>query len=370
VKQKNKIAVILMAALTLGACHYQPKSSASAVRPFAERPKNIILVIGDGFGLTQMSAMLYNNGNRSTLEAFPAVGLMKVTAYDDLITDSAASATAMACGIKTFNGAVGVDKDTLPCRTILEQAKGRGMAAGLVVTSPITHATPAAFAAHQTLRTHNEEIALDLLEANIDLLIGGGQKYFERRNDERNLVRELRDKGYFVASYFNSELSQFPKIDQRKNFFFFSADNQPVSRMQGRNYLPFAARISMPYLKGRSEKGFFLMIEGSQIDWAGHAKDTYMLLHELKDFEETIAEVFRFAAADRETLVIVTGDHECGGMVIQPGSTFKKLELEFTSNGHTAALIPVYAFGPKAELFRGMYDNTDIYFKMVEALGW
>ena len=340
------------------------------VYSFAERPKNIILLIGDGFGVGQLSALLYQNGNRCNLEAFPYMGWHKPTAANDLITDSAASGTAMATGVKTFNSAIGVDTDTLPVPTILEQAEERGLATGLIVTSPITHATPAAFIAHQSLRILNEAIAEDILKTEVDLLIGGGQKYFERRKDDRDLMRELKNKGYFVSSYFDIDLSQIHRLDQRRNFVYFTADVQPVSAMQGRNYLPMAAELALPFLRDRSEKGFFLMIEGSQIDWAGHAKDAPMLLAELRDFDDTIREALEFAAKDRETLVIVTGDHECGGVAVQPGSRLKKVELAFTTNGHTASLVPVFAYGPKAELFTGIYDNTQIYHKMVEAWGW
>ncbi|MBK8493327.1 MAG: alkaline phosphatase [Saprospirales bacterium] len=360
-----------MLLLVVIGCQRQTNTvKAEVVRDFADRPKNIVLLIGDGFALSQMSAMTYQNGNQSSLENFPVIGLHKATAFDNLITDSAAGATAFACGCKTYNAAIGVDSDTIPCHSILEQAEERGMSTGLIATSPITHATPAAFIAHEPLRTFNEEIAADFLNTDIDLFIGGGQRYFERRDDNRDLVKELKAKGYSVNSYFDTDLFHFRSIDKKAPFAFFTSDNQPVSAMQGRDYLPYAAHLSLPFLKERSDMGFFIMIEGSQIDWAGHAKDGPMMLGELQDFDATIWEVLKFAANDRETLVIVTGDHECGGVAIQPGSKFKKVELAFTTNGHTAALVPVYAYGPGAEIFRGIYDNTQLYFKMVEALGW
>lgn len=356
----------------LAACNGQHTNTVqvTGVQDFAEKPKNIVLLIGDGFALPQMSAMLYQNGNRCSLDAFPVVGLHKATSYDNLITDSAAGATAFACGSKTYNGAVGVDKDTVPCFSILEQAEERGMATGMIVTSPITHATPAAFIGHEWLRTMNEAIALDILESGIDLLIGGGEKYFDRRDDNRNLVNELMAKGYIVGSYFDIDIINIGRLDRRHNFAYFTSDIQPISASQGRDYLPHASRMSLPFLKARSDRGFFLMIEGSQIDWGGHAKDAPMMLAELKDFDDTIWEVLKFAANDRETLVIVTGDHECGGVAIEEGSKMKKVNLAFTTNAHTATLVPVFAFGPGAELFHGIYDNTQVYFKMVEALGW
>jgi len=362
---------ILSTALLLGSCQRQSTAVQGAIQvDFAERPKNIVLLIGDGFGLTQMSAMLYQNGNRCSLESFPVIGLHKNTSADNLITDSAAAATAFACGIKTYNAAVGVSNDTIRCRTILEQAEDRGMATGIIVTSPVTHATPAAFVSHVSIRTQNEKIATDFLKTEIDLFIGGGQKFFERRDDDRNLVKELEKKGYYVSSYYNTDLFQFHHLDKRRNFAYFTADNQPLSAIQGRDYLPYATHLALPFLRARSEIGFFLMIEGSQIDWGGHAKDAPMMLAELRDFDAVIKKALQFAAEDRETLVIVTGDHECGGTAILEGSKLKKLNLGFTTNGHTATLIPVYAFGPQAELFGGIYDNTQLYNKMVGALGW
>ena len=367
----RKGIAILMWVLLLVSCQRQTNTAQmEAVRDFADRPKNIVLLIGDGFALSQMSALTYQNGNKSNLEYFPVIGLHKATSSDNLITDSAASATALACGCKTYNAAIGVDNDTIPCHSILEQAEERGMATGLIATSPITHATPAAFIAHEPLRTFNEEIAADFLNTDIDLFIGGGQRYFERREDNRNLIKELMAKGYIVGSYFDTDLFHVRTIDKKHEFAFFTADNQPISSIQGRDYLPYAAQLSLPYLKSRSDEGFFIMIEGSQIDWAGHAKDGPMMLSELQDFDATIRKVLQFAADDLETLVIVTGDHECGGVAIQPGSKLKKVDLAFTTNGHTATLVPVYAYGPRAALFRGIYDNTQIYFKMVEALGW
>lgn len=356
----------------LAACNGQKMNpvQVAEVRDFADRPKNIILLIGDGFALPQMSAMLYQNGNRCSLEAFPVVGLHKATSYDELITDSAAGATAFACGVKTYNGAVGVDKDTIPCFSIMEQAEECGMATGIIVTSPLTHATPAAFVSHEWLRTFNEAIAEGILESGVDLLIGGGEKYFDRRDDDRNLVNELMAKGYIVGSYFDIDLINIGKLDRRHNFAYFTSDIQPISALQGRDYLPHAARLSLPFLKARSDEGFFLMIEGSQIDWGGHSRDAAMMLAELKDFDDTIWEAIKFAANDRETLVIVTGDHECGGVALEEGSRFKKVNIKFAANAHTAALVPLYAYGPGAELFHGIYDNTQVYFKMVEALGW
>ena len=334
-----------------------------------KKPKNIILMIGDGMGLSQITAGMYSNGNRINLEKFPIVGLHKSHASNTLITDSAAGATAFACGIKTYNGAIAVDPDTLPVKTILEEVEAKGMASGLVATSTIVHATPASFIAHQKSRRMYEEIAADFMNTEVDFLVGGGKKYFQRRkNDDRDLYQELRNKGYQVTDYFSEELRSV-KPDASKNFAFFTADGDPLPVAQGRDYLEPASRMAPPFLKKHSNKGFFLMIEGSQIDWGGHANKSDYIISEMHDFDKAIGAVLDFAKKDGETLVIVTADHETGGYSIMPGSTMDSLVTAFTTDYHTPMMIPVFAYGPGAEAFSGIYENTEIYHKMKKALG-
>ena len=331
-------------------------------------PKNIILMIGDGMGLTQVSAAVYSSKQPLHIEQFPVVGFHKTHSSDNLRTDSAAGATAFACGVKTYNGAIGLKPDTLPCKNIIEEAEERGLATGLVATSTIVHATPAAFIAHQQLRVMFEEIAKDIAHADVDLLIGGGLRYFNNRNiDELDLIKLLNKKGYQVHSFLEGELTSFG-IDYTKNFAYFTANDEPLPVSQGRDYLPYASRFAPYFLNKHSENGFFLMIEGSQIDWAGHANQGALLIGELLDFDAAIGEVLDFARKDGETLVIVTADHETGGLAINPGSKMRKLDLAFTSSDHTCTMVPVFAYGPMSELFSGIYDNTEIYHKMRRAL--
>lgn len=331
--------------------------------------KNIILLIGDGMGLAQVSAALYSNSNQLNLEQFHNIGLHKPYSASDLITDSAAGATAFACGIKTYNGSIGMDMDTMPCYSIVEEMKSRGYAAGLVASSTIVHATPAAFVSHNPLRVFYEAIALDFLDADIDLFIGGGKRYFDRRDeDERDLYHELQKKGYIVSNYSLEELKNLTPTTKRP-FVYFTADKHPLTHAAGRDYLPEATAFATYFLQRRSSKGFFLMVEGSQIDWGGHSNDGALIIDETLDFDRAVGEALRFARKDGETLVIVTGDHESGGLALNPGSRMNDLKLAFTTNGHTAALIPVFAYGPSSELFAGIYENTEIYFKMRQALG-
>ncbi|HMN89628.1 MAG TPA: alkaline phosphatase [Saprospiraceae bacterium] len=336
----------------------------------AHHAENVILLIGDGMGVTQISAALFSNDNRLNLEAFPVVGLHKSYAADDLITDSAAGATAFASGVKTYNAAIGVNKDTLPVTTILEEAKSRGYAVGLVATSSITHATPASFIAHVKSRDMMEAIALDFLKTDIDIFIGGGKKYFDRREkDERDLIAELKNKGYLINDYTQSELKQITP-NPAKPFGYFSADGEPLPWSKGRDYLVPATNLALNFLEQRSKKGFFLMIEGSQIDWGGHANDSKYIIEETLDFDRAIGVVLEFAKRNGKTLVIVTADHETGGYAINQGSKMGDIVPGFTTDKHTAALIPVFAYGPGAELFSGVYENTAIYNKMRLALGF
>lgn len=332
--------------------------------------KNIILLIGDGMGLTQMSAGTYAFANTSNFERCKHIGLHKPHASNALITDSAAGATAFSCGIKTYNGAIGVNQDTVPVKTILEEAEERGLSTGLISTSSITHATPASFIAHNRYRKNMEEIAEDFMDTELDLLIGGGRKYFDaREKDDRNLLTEMRSKGYEVSSYFEHDLDELT-IDVSKNFAYFTASSEPLRKTEGRDYLPLAVDQALHHLSQHGEDGFFLMVEGAQIDWGGHANDIEWVLNEWKEFDTVLGTVLDWAKKDGETLVIVTADHETGGLAIQPDSKMGEISAAFTSDYHTGTFIPVYAFGPKADTFAGIYENTAIYYKMRAALRW
>lgn len=334
------------------------------------KPKNIILLIGDGMGLSQITAGLYANGNSLHLEKFPITGLILTHSARQLITDSAAGATAFSCGCKTNNGYVGVNAKKKPCLTILEQAKKEGKAVGLVASSSLTHATPASFIAHVADRGEAEDIATFFADTDVDLSIGGGLQYFnQRKTDQRDICKELAQKGVILSDFSKQALSEV-RPDPAYPFMWFAAEKEPASATEGRTYLPLAARIAPDFLKKRSEKGFFLMLEGSQIDWACHAKKGPEAVREMLDFDNAIGEILRFAQRDGETLVIVTADHETGGMTLEQSNTPDSVDLDFNTGYHTASMVPVFAYGPGAERFGGLYDNTDIYVKMRDLFGW
>lgn len=330
----------------------------------AKKPKNIIFMIGDGMGVSAVHAGLTANGGQLFLNNFKHVGFITTNSASNYVTDSAAGGTALSSGYKTFNGAIGVDTDTVAQPTILEKAEAKGFATGLVSSSSITHATPASFIAHQTSRNFYEAIAADFLKTDIDVFIGGGYKHFTEREDGRNLASELESKGYTVLQDMNA-IGQFksgklagltapehnPGVDERKDM------------------LPLATAKAIELLS-QSKKGFFLMVEGSQIDWAGHQNNTIYLVEEMLDFDQCVAKALEIASKDKETLIVVTADHETGGLGINNGDYAKKtVNGEYTTGGHTGVMVPVFAFGPGAEHFTGIMDNTDIPKKMMELLG-
>jgi alkaline phosphatase len=249
----------------------------------------------------------------------------------------------------------------------LEKAEQKGMATGLVASCSIVHATPASFIAHVAGRESMEDIALHFLNTPVDIFIGGGLDYFARRKDERNLVTELEAKGYQMSNFIQEEVTSL-NIKTDKNIGYFTANEEPLPVTQGRDYLIPATMKSLQFLEDRSPKGFFLMIEGSQIDWGGHANDAKYVISELQEFELVIDAVLEFVKTNGETLLVITGDHETGGFAVQPGSKLGDVQIAFTTKSHTAVMIPVFAEGPGAEAFRGIYENTAIFDKLKNAM--
>jgi alkaline phosphatase len=332
-----------------------------------ERPKNIILLIGDGMGVAQVHAGLVANGGQSHFARFTAIGFSQTQAADAFVTDSGAGGTAIAIGQKAKNGAVGVDAGNIPFVSILEIAKQNNLAVGEVVTCSITHATPADFYAHQPSRSQNEDIALDLLNSDMDVFIGAGQKYFTHRKDGRNLLAELKAKGYTVADS-TQDLNRFTT----GKLAYFSGQGEPASITNGRSrdFLVTGVRTAIGLLKSNPQ-GFFLMVEGSQIDWEGHGNKAQGVVNEVLDFDRAVGAALDFAQQDGNTLVIVTADHETGGMSLS-GTDPKtgQVQAHFGTDNHTGTLVPVFAHGPGASQFIGIYQNTALFDKMKTVTGW
>lgn len=327
-------------------------------------------MIGDGMGLSQVAALHYNAKDSHVFKRLSNVGFVKTHSANSRITDSAAGATAMACGVKTYNNAIGVTKDTVRCKNLFEYAREEDLGTGIVVTSSITHATPAAFIAHEPLRALQEQIAADYVEFEPDCMIGGGMVYFTTRfSDQRHLIDEMEEVGYTVETFQQRSLRQLAgkPIDK---LAYFTAFTEPLPVHAGRDYLPHATEFAMQFLQERFPSGFILLVEGSQIDFAGHARDVNYMLNEMQDFGEAIDQALHFAESDGETLVIVTADHATGDLTLREGNPDRRAKLKFLSNKHTADMVPIFSYGPGSEQFLGIMDNTEIFHKIKELLGF
>lgn len=328
-----------------------------------KHPKNIIFMVGDGMGVAQIYAGLTANHGKLNLEQCTTVGFHRNQASDKYVTDSAAGATAFACGEKTYNGAIGVDANGKPITTILEVAEKNGLATGLIATCSITHATPASFISHQPSRALDENIALDFLKTDVDVFIGGGRKFFTQRKDNLNLSDSLKARGYQIAN----SMAEVQQVTSGK-LAAFLADDQQESFSGGRgDELVKSTEVALQLLKN-NKKGMFMMIEGSQIDWGSHNNNTQYVVDEMIDFDNAIGKAIEFAKKDGKTLVVITADHETGGLSIVDGDMKTGyVEGKFTTGNHTGVMIPVFAYGPGAEQFSGIYQNTDIFHKMMSA---
>jgi alkaline phosphatase len=339
-------------------------NTVSSSKPISQTPKNIILLIGDGMGLSQVSAAIYFKDGKPNFERFSTIGLSKTSSSAELVTDSAAGATVFSAGVKTYNGAIGVDRDTIPVPTIVEQLSKDGYSTGIVATSSIQHATPASFYAHVKHRRMYEEITEFAPNSGVDFFAGGGLKYFNKRKDKQNLLEDMETAGYTVIT------DKLPVNSVNGKELILLAEKGMPKMSEGRgDFLPEATKLALAKLS-KNEKGFFLMVEGSQIDWGGHDNDAEYLIAELLDFDKTIGVALDFAKQNGETLVIVTADHETGGFTLAAdGSDYNKIKPVFSTTGHSATMVPVFADGPGAFLFNGIYESNEIYFKMMKALG-
>lgn len=324
---------------------------------------NIILMIGDGMGLSQISALYVDTGY-TNFNRMAVTGLVRTTPARHKITDSAAGATAFSTGVKSYNGAIGVNVDTIPVPTIMETLKASGYACGLVVTSSVTHATPAAFYAHVAHRDEEEAIALQLVNARLDFIAGGGTDFMEKRKDQLNLMDSLTARGY--AIYREPDYSE---IYDKKPQAHLLAPKGMERYGKGRgDYLSLYTEKALNYLEA-GQRPFILLIEGSQIDWAGHANKTDYLLEELWDFNNAVGKAADFVTRQPNTILVITADHETGGFAILPASKdYSKVRYDFASKEHSAALVPLFAHGFGAEQFSGIMENTAIYDRLLQLI--
>ena len=334
-----------------------------------EPVRNIIFMIGDGMGLPQVTALSLEQGYAPTrMERATYTGIQKTYSAGGRITDSAAAGTALACGEKTTNGTIGMTPDGRPLESVLRRAQRAGKATGIVVTCAVTDATPAAFVAHNPDRYAQEYTALQYAGSGIDLLVGAGREYFDRRSDGRALTDEMCSRGYAFAPDREALLA----ARTTPLAALFPGDALPLAArdtagIRG-DYLVRATQKAIELLSGAGHDGFFLMVEGSWRDRAAHENDTEGMLGELRDFDRAVGTAFDFADRHPGTLVLVTGDHETGGLTLIPPhgeeTGTATAEYVFSTDCHSATFIPVFAYGTGAEHFTGVMENTAIARKL------
>ncbi len=321
--------------------------------------KNVILMIGDGMSLMHIQAAWTCNRGHLWLENAQATGLSKTPASNRLITDSGSGGTSLATGYKTIYHAVGVDADGKPLTSLCTLAKAKGKDAGIAVTCRLWDATPCDFCCHNIDRNNEQDLVADYLDSNIDYAFGGGAKYFEHRTDGRNIFNELKSKGYHISRTWED----LQKWQKGKVFCVPYDVDTPLPDERG-DLLARAALKGMN-LMNQNKNGFFMMIEGSQLDDYGHFNQLDMLMKETLDFDRTVGEVMKWAAKDGQTLVVITADHETGGMTVHGGNLESgTVVCNFSTKDHSGTMVPVYAFGPRSEQFTGFMDNTDIFWKI------
>ncbi|KDC55165.1 alkaline phosphatase [Pseudoalteromonas sp. S3431] len=402
-------------------------------------PKNVIYMIGDGMGPAYTTAYRYFKDDPATKEVegtvFDTILKGMARTYPDdhtYVTDSAAGATALSSGHKSYNGAIAVDTDKKSVKTMLEIAKERGMTTALVATSQINHATPASFAAHNESRNNYDDIANDYIDNKIvgklpvDLMLGGGTQYFIR--DDRNLVDEFKAAGY----QYGDDIKNLGQITKIPAIGLYAPKGLPFALDENPTRLTQLTSKALNLLDDQNKNGFFVMIEGSQIDWCGHANDIACAMAEMDDFAKSIEQAKAYVDKNKDTILVITADHSTGGLTLGAHGQYKwetdvvkgvkatagkltqllldsddlkpvwtantniefttenQIKLEqakkmgekalnlavksiisdasftgWTTGGHTAVDVQVFAYGKGSEQFIGSQNNTDIADKLI-----
>lgn len=388
----------------------QTADHAKAASPVA---KNVILFVGDGMGNAARDAVrLSTTGLKGDLamNQMDYTGLIH-TSSTTAVTDSAAAATAFASGVKTYNGAIGVTPDKKPAKTIMEYAKEAGLSTGIVTTSQVTDATGAAFGAHVEDRSKQSDIALQYLESSkLDVILGGGEDFWypsgsagsfpdgtpedpseKSKGTQGNLVARAQQLGY---QYVTSK-SGLDQAGSEKLLGLFANEEMFQQNPEGKGdlYNPAVSLVDMTNKAishlSKNDKGFFLMVEEEGTDEMAHQNNAALTIKAGQELDKAVQAAKDFAKQNPDTLVLVLADHETGGMTIEPiddedetgtgisaedgpfpiAGTDMKFMIDWTTSGHTAVDVPVSATGKNAVLFSGFFENTDIFKKLMLAMG-
>ena len=324
--------------------------------------KNVILLIGDGMGLAQSYAAYLANDKSLSIYTMPYTGLSITSCADREVTDSGAGGTAIATGHKANYKAIGLDKNNISHPSLLKIAKQYGKSTAIVCSCDLTHATPAAFVANVKNRDLQEQIALSYLEEYCDIALGGGAERFtsKGRKDKLNLIDSLAKRGYAVV-YSQDELS---KCESEKIFGLFAEGHLPEASKRGGVMQQYMLKALEQLDK--NPNGFFMMLEGSRIDMEAHLNKYDAMVEETLDFDRCVAIALDFAKRKGNTLVVVTADHETGGLTLPAKGS--KTKDKWTTLNHTGVPVPIYSFGPGAENFTRVMQNTDIFFEIYKLM--
>lgn len=387
----NVIAIALVAILLTVSCGQNTKDEPQV--------KNVIYLIGDGMGLGAISSLLLSEDALTGFELAPVVGLSETCSADNYVTDSPAGGTALATGVRTNNGYCGVDPEGNQLTSVLRKAQNMGKKTGIVVNTTLTEATPAAFYAGVISRKMTYDIAEQFTESGVDLAIGGGFDHFYNRPDSVDLTATLIEKGYDVylnwESVLNTTSDRFVGILPLTDLHRRESNNGTASASEGQEvclaaqlaslneeadsthlseptvYLEKATAKALDVFSRNNENGFFLMVESAIIDGYGHNNDSEGMIVDMKEFDCTLRQFVEYVDKHPGTLLVVTADHETGGVGVdyngnRPGNE-GPVKLGFSTHGHTGTVVPVFAYGTGAESFAGIMKNTDIP-KKIEAL--
>ena len=334
--------------------------------------KNIILLIGDGTALPQLFAGYTANHGALNIFKMRHIGISKTSSYNKYITDSAPGATSISSGVKTNNHYVGVDHTGARLKLLPAYFERKKIKTGLVTCGDITDATPAAFYAHQRDRGNSIAIIKDLKNSAISVLMGSGNSSLEnvaflndasRKTFNNNLIKDLEPEFSFVTTPDSVSIKGDKKwivVDARAG----------LSMLDGRGDWLMNAFSKTLAVLSKNREGFFIMTEGAQIDYGGHENNLSYVATEVADFDKVVGRALSFADTDSETLVIVTADHETGGLSLLDGDfSSGYVSGRFSTTDHTALPVPVFAYGPGSEDFCGVYENTELFFKIIKAIG-
>lgn len=317
------------------------------------RIRNVIFLIGDGMGLSQITAAAYANCGL-TLMNFNYIGLQRNNALGAFTTDSAAGGSALATGERHANRHISMTEEGEAVPSLSDWFRGKGLPVGVVTLGNAVDATPTAFYGHSVERDNADELTRCLLDTPVDLLCGSGIRQFTERGDGIDLIGKLSKNYRFVRSIdeINAAEGRVVCIDERMD---------EAAEESNLGLLAEATRAAIDKLQERGDKGFFLMVEGAKIDYAGHSRCLPGSVIEMLSFDLAVAEALKFADENGQTLVVVTADHETGGLVLLDGDEQSgRIMGVYTTDDHTPAMLPVFAYGPGADRFCGTYLNTEI----------